>query len=212
MIHQRVRILADAGKDVETFATGDGTRLLLLPYGARTLGLYAPGSDESFYWFNPCLEQVDTARALFAGSGWHNTGGDRTWLAPELDVFFPDAKAERYVQPRELDMSDYAVERVGGGIQMSRKMMLHLARPDHDTPWVSPGPPVPMAMPPGADAPGQFERRRCGGGWYFCLRGRHDEPSVSRGRDGGRRPGRGGHGGPQCEPRLLLCGIGGRFR
>ena len=132
MIHQRVRILADAGKDVETFATGDGTRLLLLPYGARTLGLYAPGSDESFYWFNPCLEQVDTARALFAGSGWHNTGGDRTWLAPELDVFFPDAKAERYVQPRELDMSDYAVERVGGGIQMSRKMMLHLARPDCD--------------------------------------------------------------------------------
>ncbi|MFH1266873.1 MAG: DUF6786 family protein [Planctomycetota bacterium] len=132
MIHDRTRILTDAGKPVETFTMPDGTRLLLLPYGARTLGLYAPASDESFYWVNPCLEQVDTAGALFAGSVWHNTGGDRTWLAPELDIFFPDAKAERYVQPRELDMSDYAVERVGGGIQMSRAMMLHLARPGRD--------------------------------------------------------------------------------
>lgn len=132
MIHERTRILADAGKPTETFAMPDGTRLLLLPYGARTLGLYAPASDESFYWFNPRLQQVDTASEMFAGTGWHNTGGDRTWLSPELDIFFPDAKADRYVQPRELDMSDYTVEQVNGGIRMSRAIELHLARPDRD--------------------------------------------------------------------------------
>lgn len=145
MLDRWNRILSDAGKPAETFQMPDGTRLLLLPYGARVLGLYTPESDESFYWANPGLEEVDTARALFAGSGWHNTGGDRTWLAPELDVFYPDAKAERYVQPRELDMSDYAVERVGGGIQMARDLTLHLARPDRDVrlelcKWLGPAP------------------------------------------------------------------------
>ena len=77
----------------------------------------------------------ETARRpgrYFAGSGWHNTGGDRTWIAPELDTFFPDATFAQYWQPRQLDMSDYAVERVGGGCQLSREMTLHLARPNRD--------------------------------------------------------------------------------
>jgi len=135
--------LAAAGKATDALATPDGTRLLLLPYGARVLGLYAPESEESFYWANPDLDHADRTQALFAGPGWHNTGGDRTWLAPELDLFFPDAKAEKYVQPRELDMSDYAVQRVGGGIQMSRPMTLPLARPNRNvnlvlTKWLGP--------------------------------------------------------------------------
>lgn len=132
MLDRWERNLSEAGKPAETFQMPDGSRLLLLPYGARVLGLYTPGSDESFYWANPGLERADTARALFAGTGWHNTGGDRTWLAPELDLFYPDAGATSYVQPRELDMSDYAIERAGGGVQMARAMTLHLARPDRD--------------------------------------------------------------------------------
>ena len=53
------------------------------------LGLFAPGSEENFYWTNPALRSVE-ARAFYAGDDWHNSGGDRTWLAPEVDVFLPD--------------------------------------------------------------------------------------------------------------------------
>ena len=91
------------------------------------------------------LDKVETARDMFAGSGWHNTGGDRTWIAPELDTFFPDANSNQYWQPRQLDMSDYAVERTGGGIQLSREMTLHLARSNRDvnlrlSKWFGPAP------------------------------------------------------------------------
>ena len=83
--------------------------------------------------------------ALFAGSGWHNTGGDRTWIAPELDTFFPDASSNQYWQPRALDMSDYALAQTGGGVELSRSMSLHLARPDCDVKlelrkWFGPAP------------------------------------------------------------------------
>ena len=136
--------LTKAGKRTELFETGDGTRLLLLPYGARVVGLFGPADDESLYWANPALGSAKTARALFARSGWHNTGGDRTWLAPELDVFFCDhPKAETYWQPRQLDMSDYEVHRVDGGISMARPMSIHLGRTDCDVPlklskWLGP--------------------------------------------------------------------------
>jgi hypothetical protein len=126
------KTVADAGKSTELFTTPDGSRLLLLPYGARVLGLYAPGNEESFYWNNPVIDKLDTARSMFAGKGWHNTGGDRTWIAPEIDTFFPDATSTQYWQPRQLDMSDYDVSRTGGGIQMSREMILHLARSNQD--------------------------------------------------------------------------------
>ena len=127
------RSLTRAGKRTEVFQTPDGTRLALLPYGARVLGLYPAGSDENFYWSNPALERTNTARALFAGSGWHNTGGERTWLAPELDIFFRDhPKMEAYWQPRQLDMANYRVSHVDGGVSMSRLMNIHLGRADRD--------------------------------------------------------------------------------
>lgn len=143
MLDTLSNVVSDAGKSSEVFTTPDGTRLLLLPYGARVLGLYSASSEESFYWNNPLLEGTEKAKAMFADSGWHNTGGDRTWVAPELDTFFPDATSQQYWQPRPLDMSDYAVERTGGGIQLSREMTLHLARPNRDatlrlTKWFGP--------------------------------------------------------------------------
>ena len=123
----------DAGKSTELFTTPDGSRLLLLPYGARVLGLFPAEGEESVYWVNPMLTTSATARELFARDGWHNTGGDRTWIAPELDTFFRDAAFTQYWQPRPLDMSDYAVQQTGGGIQMSREMTLHLVRSNSDT-------------------------------------------------------------------------------
>ena len=122
------QVLREAGKACEALTTADGSRLLLLPYGARVLGLYAADSPENFFWTNPAFERAETARALFAGDGWHNTGGDRTWIAPELDVFFTDAAHKHYWQPRQLDMSAYEFDRTGGGCRFTREMALALAR------------------------------------------------------------------------------------
>jgi hypothetical protein len=132
-----------AGKRLELCPMPDGSRLLMLPFGARVLALYAPGSDDNFYWTNSAFDQVDTARTFFASEGWQNTGGDRTWIAPELDTFFTDEKLDKYWQPRQLDMSEYRFERTGGGCQFSQEMTLHLARSNADvalrlTKWFGP--------------------------------------------------------------------------
>jgi len=139
-----VKTLSSIGKKTEVYESVDGSRLLLLPYGARILGLYAAENDENFYWVNHALEQSDSARTLFESKGWQNTGGDRTWVTPELDIFFPDyPRVQKHWEPPQLDASEYRLEKSGDGVQMGKTMTLHFARPCRDArlklvKWVGP--------------------------------------------------------------------------
>jgi hypothetical protein len=115
-------------KPSHQYVTPDGSRLLLLPYGARVLGLYAAGSDENFFWTHPDLNDLGSAGSYFESSDWHNTGGDRTWLAPEVDVFFPNYPAtDVYRIPAEVDPGNYSAVKPGG--------MLRLVAPFSITLW-----------------------------------------------------------------------------
>ena len=137
-----IKILNSVNKPTVIYESPDGTRLLLLPYGARILGLYAAGKNENFYWVNKSLENIKSAKTLFESEGWQNTGGDRTYLAPELDLFFPDyPKTDKHWIPPQLDASEYFIREKDKGIQMDKKMVLHFARPNQDvelelTKWV----------------------------------------------------------------------------
>ena len=108
--------LAAAGKKTVLYRSPDGSRVLLLPYGARVLGLFAPQGGDNFFWVHPALGEPASARELFAAEGWQNTGGDRTWLSPEIDIFFPDYPlCQRHAEPTTLDAAPYAVKSQDGG-------------------------------------------------------------------------------------------------
>ena len=64
-------VLSRVGKPLEQQLHPDGSRLLLLPHGARILELLAPASDENFFWTHP-------ATRLRLGRGRRlNERGDR---------------------------------------------------------------------------------------------------------------------------------------
>lgn len=129
MKQRLIDTLNAVGKPTRLYDTPDGTSVLALPYGGRVLGLFAPGSDENFYWTHPALESVDSAAKFYAGSEWHNSGGDRTWLAPEVDFFFPNyPKTDVYWQPRELDPGNYQVVVVGDGECLTNRATCLLSR------------------------------------------------------------------------------------
>jgi hypothetical protein len=124
----------------------DGSQLLVLPYGGRVLGLFAKGSEENFYWTNPALRSADAARAFYASPDWHNSGGDRTWLGPEVDVFLPHFPSrEGYFQPRGLDPGNYRVVGAGAGLRLVNRLTLTLSRSRRQveleiTKWFAPAP------------------------------------------------------------------------
>jgi hypothetical protein len=130
-----VRALRDVGKTTELLTSPDGSRVLVLPHGARILGLFAPRNDENFYWTHSALERPETARELYEGKEWHNSGGDRTYLTPEVDIFFPkypDVDLAGYWQPRQLDPGNYRVMRTPDAISLVTRFTLTLYRTNQE--------------------------------------------------------------------------------
>jgi hypothetical protein len=121
--------LTGAGKSVELCVHPDQIEVLILPYGGRVLGLFAAGSSQNFLWTHPALSTVSTARSFFGSDQWHNSGGDRTWLAPEVDFFFPEfPRTDRYWQPRQLDPGDYQLTRGDAELMLTNHLTARLSR------------------------------------------------------------------------------------
>jgi hypothetical protein len=124
--------LATALMPTRTWNSPDGSNALVLPHGGRVLGLFAPESERNFFWTHPALDEVETARAFYRGVQWHNSGGDRTWLSPEVDFFFPSfPRLDRYWQPREFDPGNYEATQVNGNITLTNRFTFKLARSQH---------------------------------------------------------------------------------
>ncbi len=126
-----VEVLTKNLKPTKTITFEDGSNILILPYGGRVLGLFAKGNEENFYWTNTALSSVNTAKDFYLSNEWHNSGGDRTWLSPEIDIFFPNfPNTEKYWQPRELDPGNYEVYEEGHELRLVNEMIIHFTRPD----------------------------------------------------------------------------------
>jgi hypothetical protein len=121
--------LRAVGKSIAVWSSPDGTKVWVMPYGGRVLGLFAPGDDENFFWTHPALNAVASAESFYGGEQWHNSGGDRTWLAPEVDFFFPDyPKLDRYWQQRELDPGAYEISESEGAVNWTNCAALRVSR------------------------------------------------------------------------------------
>ncbi|MGD0896596.1 MAG: hypothetical protein ABR915_02090 [Thermoguttaceae bacterium] len=121
--------LRGIGKPTDLCLAPDGSSILVLPHGGRILGLFAPGSEENFLWTHPALASPATAREFYAGDQWHNSGGDRTWLAPEVDFFLPNFPAlDKYRQPRQLDPGNYQLDASGAELRLTSRLEHVLSR------------------------------------------------------------------------------------
>lgn len=121
--------LKGAGQPVEVLSGPDGSEVLILPHGGRVLGLFTADCARNFFWTNPDLASAATARRFFESEAWRNSGGDRTWLAPEVDFFFPDfPDTSRYWQPRQLDPGNYQIEKTTAEISLSNRLTARLSR------------------------------------------------------------------------------------
>jgi len=124
-----VSVLNAVGKQTQEIVHPDGTVLLLLPHGGRVLGLYTGNSEENLFWTHPALENVQSARGFYNSTEWHNSGGDRTWISPEVDVFFPefpDTGVVRHQAP--LDPGNYKLTGSGSRINLVNRFKLSLSR------------------------------------------------------------------------------------
>ena len=124
-----VATLPSVRKATETWTSPDGSAALVLPYGGRILGLFAPKSERNFFWTYPALDTAKSAHDFYRTAQWHNSGGDRTWLAPEVDFCCPNfLNLEPYWQPREFDPGNDQVTKSDGGLLLTNGFTYKLSR------------------------------------------------------------------------------------
>ena len=129
MKRKLIETLASVGKPTEIWTGENGSSAILLPHGGRILGLFAPQSEENFLWTHPALASADTARAFFESLAWHNPGGDRTWLSPEIDFFLPQyPDISVYLQPREFDARPYDICKCDGDLILKTSFRVKMSR------------------------------------------------------------------------------------
>ena len=90
MNYKLAETLANVNKPTETWTSPDGSAALVLPYGGRILGLFAPGSERNFFWTHPALDSAETARAFYRSARNGTTpaatepGCHRKWTSSSL--------------------------------------------------------------------------------------------------------------------------------
>jgi len=85
-------------------------QVLVLPLGGRILGL-APDHRTNALWTHAALQTESGARHFLDAAGWLNFGGDRAWIAPEVETNFlyPRNSKPVYEVPQSIDPGRYRV-------------------------------------------------------------------------------------------------------
>ena len=117
--------LAKAGHPLVELNGKDGS-LGVLPFGARVLVLSSGG--ENVFWTNPDLGDAQKAAQLLTPTAWPNSGGDRTWIAPEAQLHISnlDDAWNTYQTPAAVDPGNYQVSGDSHQIDMKNVTRVHL--------------------------------------------------------------------------------------
>ena len=86
----------------------DGTQSVISVYTGHVLGPYLSEDAESLLWTNSAMGDAKALGALVAAKDW-NIGGDRIWIAPEIQYFVGDRNRyrETLAIPTQMDPGNY---------------------------------------------------------------------------------------------------------
>lgn len=102
-----------------------GATALLTPRGARVLGLFFAPDAENVFWTNGSLDNADSLRQFIAAGGW-NLGGERCWIAPEIQYNTHDRTDffGTLAVPHAIDPGRYTLQTTDGAVTFHQQITL----------------------------------------------------------------------------------------
>ena len=117
--------MGEAGFPCRRMPLQDGSSLLITQRGGRIFGPFLNAEDEGLFWTSPALNSREAFSVFLAGGSW-NIGGDRIWIAPEIQ--FSVADRQRFWQtlqtPPAVDPGSWTLS--GGGEKVTLEQSLAL--------------------------------------------------------------------------------------
>jgi hypothetical protein len=113
---QIVERLEENGLGYGVLELQDGATAILSQRGGRIFGPFLSPGDESLFWMNAAFTQAAKFVEFLESGSW-NLGGDRMWIAPEIQYSVRD-RADYWgtiAEPPQIDPGMYTLESMGGG-------------------------------------------------------------------------------------------------
>lgn len=107
-------------------ALQNGVTIILSQHGGRTFGPFLSKESESIFWANDVFARPETFKAFLRSGSW-NIGGDRMWIAPEIQYHVPDRSDfwGSVFWPEQVDPGTYSLEQPESGQwRLSQDMVL----------------------------------------------------------------------------------------
>jgi hypothetical protein len=110
---QTARRFEENNLDFDTLVLNDGMKIILSQSGGRILGPFDGDDGESILWMNEAFKKKNKFREFLSSDQW-NLGGDRVWIAPELQFNVRDRQDffGSYIVPRQVDPGNYTIKKV----------------------------------------------------------------------------------------------------
>jgi hypothetical protein len=113
---QIVERLEENSLRYEVLTLQDGVFVVISQYGGRIFGPFLSTDGESIFWANEAFAQADTFQEFLRSGNW-NIGGDRMWIAPEIQYHVPDRDDfwGTVFWPPQVDPGTYSLEQAEPG-------------------------------------------------------------------------------------------------
>lgn len=98
---------------------------LVTQRGARVLGIFPAHDAENLLWTNEAIADSDHLRSFVAAGGW-NLGGERCWIAPEIQYNATDRRDffGTLDVPKAIDPGQYGLSLLGDGVRFDQTITL----------------------------------------------------------------------------------------
>ncbi len=103
--------LEENGLRYQVLTLQNDVSVIISQYGGRIFGPFLSKSGESIFWANDAFAAPDTFQAFLRAGNW-NIGGDRMWIAPEIQYHVPDRSDfwGTVFWPEQVDPGTYSLQ------------------------------------------------------------------------------------------------------
>lgn len=113
------------GLNYEILELGDGWEIVVAQHGGHVFGPFSERCPEGIFWMPESVKEPVSFKRLVDSRNW-NTGGDRVWVAPEIQFNIMDRSRYRETldTPKSIDPGDFFMKRSRDAVTLRQAMEL----------------------------------------------------------------------------------------
>jgi hypothetical protein len=124
---QMVAALESTGQAYQVLKLQNDVCIIVTQRGGRVFGPFLSEETESLFWVHEAFANPESFQAHLDSGDW-NLGGERIWIAPEIQFNITDRFDfwNTYDLPTQLDPGNYALEEAAGKVRLHQQVTLDM--------------------------------------------------------------------------------------